>query len=240
MTSQPNPYAQSYIDHYLQAGILEQLAQAEAPMRFSELKEDGLENSLFMYHLKKLMSRGVVEKRGDEGFALTPRGAQWVNMTELNWRQLKPLPRPLVQLVVRCGDALLLARRLGQLGELLNRYTFPGGLHQYGESAAGAAARLAAKHFPGQALRPQRLACVEQIVAQDSEVVSHVVSSVFELELTEQIAPAEDPFFAYEWVGMDEITRGDERFEAEASLLELIERLRSGSLRPYELIEIGR
>lgn len=61
------------LDHYIQRAIIYQLAFTQAA-RFSELKPDHIENKLFTYHLKKVISAGYVEKSEDGLYSLTHKG----------------------------------------------------------------------------------------------------------------------------------------------------------------------
>jgi hypothetical protein len=61
------------LDHHLQRAIVYRLALAHG-LRFSELKPDTIENKLFTYHLKKVVSAGYVAKTNDGLYELTPEG----------------------------------------------------------------------------------------------------------------------------------------------------------------------
>lgn len=61
------------LDHHIQRSIVYKLALAPS-LRFSELKPDDIESKLFTYHLKKVTSAGLAEKRTDGSYALTPEG----------------------------------------------------------------------------------------------------------------------------------------------------------------------
>lgn len=61
------------LDHHLQRAIIYRLAFSEG-LRFSELKPDTLENKLFDYHLKKVVSAGYVLKAVSGLYTLTPKG----------------------------------------------------------------------------------------------------------------------------------------------------------------------
>ena len=61
------------LDHHIQKSIVYDLAFAES-LRFSDLKPDELENKAFTYHLKKVISAGLVEKLPDGTYTLTPEG----------------------------------------------------------------------------------------------------------------------------------------------------------------------
>lgn len=63
----------SMLDHHLQRDIVYNLAFAEG-LRFSELKPDDVENKLFTYHLKKILTAGYAQKNEDGTYSLTPEG----------------------------------------------------------------------------------------------------------------------------------------------------------------------
>lgn len=61
------------LDHHLQRALVYRLALSPH-LRFSELKPDDIENKLFTYHLKKVVSAGFVEKSDDGVYSLTAEG----------------------------------------------------------------------------------------------------------------------------------------------------------------------
>lgn len=61
------------LDHHIQRTIVYKLALTEA-LRFSELRPDEIENKLFTYHLKKVVSEGYATKDQDGLYKLTPEG----------------------------------------------------------------------------------------------------------------------------------------------------------------------
>ena len=130
------------IDHVIQVRIIDQLFEY-GTQSFSELQQSGVENSLFMYHARKLIARGVVEKCA-EGFRLTAAGVRWANQSGDRYRPLRA-PRLLVQLFVPRDDQLLISERIGHLAEHMNRYMLPGGVHEFGKTALENAERIADK-----------------------------------------------------------------------------------------------
>lgn len=60
-------------DHHLQRSIVYQLAFSPK-LKFTQLKPDLIDNKLFTYHLKKVVSAGYVAKGEDGLYALTPEG----------------------------------------------------------------------------------------------------------------------------------------------------------------------
>jgi hypothetical protein len=61
------------LDHHLQRSIVYRLALAPA-LRFAELKPDTIDNKLFTYHLKKVVSAGLAVKNEAGEYQLTPEG----------------------------------------------------------------------------------------------------------------------------------------------------------------------
>lgn len=61
------------LDHHLQRSIVYRLGFTDS-LHFSELKPELVENKLFTYHLKKVVSAGLVSKTADGTYALTPEG----------------------------------------------------------------------------------------------------------------------------------------------------------------------
>jgi len=61
------------LDHHIQKNIIYQLAFADS-MKFSELKPADIESKLFTYHLKKAIVLGLVEKKEDGTYRLSPEG----------------------------------------------------------------------------------------------------------------------------------------------------------------------
>lgn len=116
------------IDHHLQLTMLRKLAGSEDLIRYSDLKEGDTENSLFSYHLNKLIDRGMVD-RNDDGYSLSINGARWLNDNGFRIAQ-NEAPRVMIALVVQnaAGDYLV-AQRAGQLKSTINDYMLL--THQY-------------------------------------------------------------------------------------------------------------
>lgn len=159
-------------DHHIQDKIIATLVQGE--QRFSNLVPEGMEHSLFMYHMRKLLKQELVEK-DDQIYRLTHKGAQLYNARH----QLgKPLhyPKALIQFLVVSEGKLLLSRRTTAIAEQLNEYMLPGGIHYFlapSRTAASSIARsrgLQAGNYLG---------CLETIAA---EYNYHGLIDVYEAE----------------------------------------------------------
>jgi hypothetical protein len=129
----------AFTDHHIQDKIIAKLVVGE--QRFSDLVPEGMEHSLFMYHMRKLIAQGTVEK-DDQTYRLTLKGAQLYNARH---HLEKPLnyPRSLVQFLVVKDGNVLLSRRTNAIAQQLNEYMLPGGIHYFMAPRSTAARSIA-------------------------------------------------------------------------------------------------
>jgi len=229
---------ESYIDHFLQADILGTLSAADEPVRFSDLKQDGIDNSLFMYHVNKLINRGLVAKT-DAGFRLTLKGARWANYAGIFHNFSVATPRLLIQCIIQDGSHnTLLAMRRGQLRQQLNDYLLPGNIYRYGLTLEENVATVLGEIFGDAHLPPAMPLATADIIHQfEDGFVHHVVSHIFMLSLPGS-APQllEHPLFAATWVPTGDIQASNPAFERSAFLPQLFGRL--GSIKPHEVFRL--
>ena len=88
------------LDHHLQRAIVYHLA-LEDNLRFSELKPDEIENKLFTYHLKKVVSAGYVLKNVDGRYSLTADGRRLGIRVLGNFQTLADRAHSVIFLVIR-------------------------------------------------------------------------------------------------------------------------------------------
>lgn len=224
-----------YVDHFLQAQIMQQLVASENPIRFSELKEDGIENSLFMYHVNKLIDRGLIEKH-QGGFRLTTKGARWVNYAGPNLLKKELTPRPLVQCTILSDNSILVAKRTGSLKNYLNEYMLPGGLHHAGRSAKENIRIVVDNLFNREMLEPSFVSIAESMIEYEDGFVHHTISHIFELTLPEQYAAINTDQFEYNWMDLSKITKTNPEFKNSQIVPAIIEKW--PNLGPYELFKL--
>ncbi len=112
------------IDHHIQQTMINRLAESSGPVKYNDLKGNETENSLFSYHLNKLIYRGIVQK-SDNGYTLTVEGARWLNDNGVVMRA-KKAPRVFVALVIHDGkSSYLIGQRTGQFKVAINDYILP-------------------------------------------------------------------------------------------------------------------
>ncbi|HEX6461818.1 MAG TPA: hypothetical protein VFZ58_00905 [Candidatus Saccharimonadales bacterium] len=215
------------VDHFLQSEILTRLMTSDKPIRFSNLKDDGIENSLFMYHANKLINRGLIQKQED-GFSLTVKGARWVNYVDSSL-DLAPLtPRPLVQFIIEdATQNILVAKRRGSLKDHLNDYLLPGNIYRHGLPLADNVARILTELFSeDHILKAEPVTVADVIHTASDGFVTHVLSYIFCVKTnSEKTTPLEHPLFTTEWVSVGSITRDIPSFKRSEFIPLLFERL---------------
>lgn len=226
--------AQSNINHFIQAEIISRLAAADRPLRFSELKERGIENSLFMYHANKLIDRGIIAKTS-EGFTLTVKGGRWANYAGVFHGFDVLTPRPLVQFIITDSNGnVLLARRKGQLRQILNDYLLPGNIYRHGFSMEENAAMILQELFEESSeLSPELLTIADIRITSEDGFTNHVISHIFTLRVL-GTTPSTKPhhLFGVEWVSKDSIVPSNQRYKKSPSLPELFARI--SNVKPHE------
>lgn len=229
---------QTLVDHYLQIMLLTRLSVAGQSLRFSELKEDGVDNSLFMYHANKLISRKLITK-DDRGFHLTTIGARWINSVGRDMKYDQQTAKPLVQFVVQDQEGnMLLSSRKGQLKALLNDYMLPGGLHKSGMSAGENAQRIARDMLGDKPLVPELLSVVENINIYQDGFVYHSLSHIYSLHVKSTDPISSDDRFAFEWFAKAQIRTDNPLFSKSLFLPLFVAKLQDNQLQSHEVIRV--
>lgn len=224
-----------YVDHFLQAQIIQQLAASDKPVRFSDLKEDGVENSLFMYHANKLIDRGLIEKH-DDGFQLTTKGARWTNFASANLLSRTVLPKPLVQCIIKAEDSVLIANRTGSMKELLNKYMLPGGLHHFGKSADESATLFLQELFAESVDKPSLITVADIIITHNDEFVYHTISHIFAVTLSNRVNAKNTDKYEYNWVDINSVKDTNPIFKDSQIVPTIVEN--QSSLKSYETFQL--
>lgn len=190
-----------HIDHYLQASILEKLIQSDELVRYSDLKDADIENSLFSYHLNKLIDRGMVEKK-DDGYSLSIQGARWVNDNGLSLRQDES-PRVSVVLVIRNeDDEYLIGQRTGQLKQTINDYISPATLYINGADIADQINTTISAYIPPENLKERADCGFVQIKA--TYVDTAVLRTLFHVTYC-SVSKFEPIMKNFEWLSREQV-----------------------------------
>lgn len=203
----------NYIDHYLQAEVIKKLASSEDPVRFSNLKDDGIDNSLFMYHVNKLIDRGLVEK-SEDGFTLTVKGVRWANFAGVNHDFNIITPRPLIQFVILNNqNEVLISSRRGQLKDKLNAYLFPGNVYQYGKNLENNSVDILNEIVLSDCDKPNLLTIADIIFTHQDGFTNHVISHIFEAKVDENSEiNTNNQLYSLEWMSLKDINENNPIF----------------------------
>ncbi|HEX3568880.1 MAG TPA: NUDIX domain-containing protein [Candidatus Saccharimonadales bacterium] len=164
-------------EHHIQKEIVRRLMYAVS-LRFSELKPDGLESNIFMYHLKQLMAAGAVEK-SDGAYRLTTEGLRYVDRFSASRGRLREQPK--IISLLRMQDAegsSLLWRRAKQ--PFIDRVDAVQGKLHVGESLLEAATRELAEKTGLQDVPLAYRGGVLITYKQNDVLLSQVLAHIYE------------------------------------------------------------
>ena len=203
--------------HRLQQHILGQLINNPS-LRYADLKPAEVEGNLFMYHLRVLMKQGLVVKRPDGRYELSPDGKLYADTLSL--KTLTPRVQPRLVTLTVCrneqGEYLLFRRKrhpmLGWVG-------FPYGKIHLGETVAQAAARELEEKTGIQAQLAHRGDGYITFIEQD-EPVSQVFFHLFVGANPEGKLRTDPPSGTVFWGWIEEV--GDKLLPSVPDLLKLL------------------
>ena len=162
--------------HPYRRHILHELALSSGARRFSELKPEGTESNVFIYHLKKLVAEGFIKKL-ERGYCLAAAGKRYVE--KLSMASFEPRLQPKIVTLVICKDAqgrhLLYTRKRQPFYALVG---FPYGKVHFGETVAEAAVREL-REKTGLSARLVHRGEVYLVIRANGELISHMLCHVF-------------------------------------------------------------
>ena len=183
-----------FTDHHIQDTIIATLVTGE--QRFSNLVPSGMEHSLFMYHMRKLIKQGLVEKN-DQTYCLTLRGAQLYNARH-NLHKPLAYPRALIQFLVIRDNTMLLSKRTTALSQQLNEYMLPGGVHYFMASSRTAAQSIARQ----RGLKPGGFLGALETIAPSNDY--HGLIDIYAAEHIRN-TPKPQPEYEHVWLPIKEV-----------------------------------
>jgi len=161
--------------HQLQKHILHQLVLSGS-CRYSQIKPKEVGGNLFMYHVRRLMADGLIEKSQNQ-YRLTAQGLQVVD--GLSLKNMTPRIQPKIAVLLACqnqkGEWLLYRRRRQPFYGLVG---FPYGKIHLGEPIATAANREL-KEKTGLQCQLNHCGEVYLSIYKDDTLVSHSLFHIF-------------------------------------------------------------
>lgn len=193
------------IEHHIQRDILERLTHA-AVLRFSELKPQGMESNIFMYHLKQLIAQDYVCKV-DGRYRLATKGLSYID--SLSTENHKPRPQPKLIAILALTDGSgkwLLAKR--KIQPYVDTYMFPSGKQHRGEASTAHAIREL-NEKTGWSDVPLEYRGVVDVQISDVQgvLITHAVANVYEGAVTQSSLPPETDRFTFAWHDFADKTR---------------------------------
>lgn len=189
---------QFLVEHHIQREIVRRLLLAES-LRFSQLKPDGLENNIFMYHIRQLVKNQVVEKVNGK-YQLGINGLRYAD--NISSQSFMPSRQPkLISVVVlmNAKGELLFARRHRQpyIGTLM----FMSGKQHFGEDPKAHAERelIEKMQLTDIDLRRRGLFDLRVGLPNASEPLTHVVAHVYSGIYDGPAPKPHSDYFSYEW-----------------------------------------
>lgn len=161
--------------HRLQQQIIYRLSM-NSPLRYARLKPAEVEGNHFMYHLRKLLAEGLVEKK--EGvYELTPQGMLYVDKLSLQTLEPRIQPKIVTQIAVQSGaeEWLLYRRRRHPFTGLIG---FPYGKIHLGERIAEAAEREL-EEKTGLSAQLTHVGDFYSTVLREGELISQMLCHMF-------------------------------------------------------------
>jgi hypothetical protein len=164
---------------YIQRGILIRL-KTVGMVPYTELKPDDLTGNSFNYHLRHVLSQGLIEKAGDQQYRLTAKGRLLADNVSLETMKLKL--RPTVGMVIilksKVHGTLLYHSNRAPLRDLVG---LPFGKIRLGDTLENTFARMLSKRGIGI----ERVDNVESLgmaairYLEDDQLVAHRIAAVW-------------------------------------------------------------
>lgn len=185
------------IEHHIQREIIDRLMRAKH-LRFKELKPEGMESNIFMYHLKQLIRQEFVAKT-DGGYTLAPKGLTYVDnlSSDSNKPKLQPKAICIIMVKDKTGKYLLAERKTQPF---IGLHMLLSGKQRIDETIDQHIARELQEKL--NVVLPYQRRGVAEIVLYDTDsqtLLTHVVGQVYEVSVDNLELPQENNRFRYAW-----------------------------------------
>lgn len=168
--------------HYIQRYIVKVLGLNETA-RYRDLKLDGIESSLYNYHLKEVIREGLVEKTADGEYRLSLAGLKYVD--HVGMRTIEPRWQPkIINCFVVSNDRgeMLFYRKMRQ--PFVGLWCLPSGKLHYEDASVMSGAQRELSMIIGDGIPFEYRGVVDAELLLDDQVVSRVLYFVHSVGLT--------------------------------------------------------
>jgi ADP-ribose pyrophosphatase YjhB (NUDIX family) len=166
--------------HYLQKAILDKLRH-NPPLTYTALMPGDIESSHFRYHLKQLMTDGLVDKDTIGQYTLSSKGQREVDYLSVGRAPTVRLPKVITYTLLRHGNKMLLFRKPKE--PYRNLWGFIGGKVHFGEDTVYAAWRAVHEKTGLEVGQLHHCGVADIIIHKDNAPLSHVVAYVHTADL---------------------------------------------------------
>lgn len=212
--------------HHIQRAIVHKLLPVESA-RFSELKPKEMESNIFMYHLKQLISLGIVEKT-EGGYALTSAGKHFVDRANIESLKIRIQPKLITIITLQRQDGKwLILERLHQ--PFLNFKGFPSGKVHYGETLQEAANRELKEKGNIVADLSMRGTFVMRY-SSEGEIVNHIIGYVFGGKVPANTTAENSNEHYRSYWGDESDLFAEKNFKGHKEILDLLKKYKPGEL----------
>jgi ADP-ribose pyrophosphatase YjhB (NUDIX family) len=203
--------------HEIQQYIIKQLIHKDV-CRYRDIKPKDVEGNLFMYHLRKLIRDGFIEKTAT-GYKLTRKGLRMVDTLSL--KNMQPRIQPKIVTLIACqnerGEWLLYRRTKQPFFGLIG---FPYGKIHLGERIQDAANREI-EEKTGLTAELRHAGDVYLTVEDDESLLTHMLFHVFHGTQTTGSLKTDSVIGECFWMRASDI-RPEELMPGFAEIIELI------------------
>ncbi len=171
-------------DHHIQAEIFARL-RASDTLRYRDLKDPALESSQFMYHLKELSKRDLVEKNENGHYKLTPKGISLAQYYSSEKAALNPGTLSYTMLFLRSKNGKwLLVKRKRQ--PFYDCYAAPSGKIHTHETLKQAATRELTLVTDGKIENKLQYKGYASILTKNKFVQTHITGPIWFMDNCEE------------------------------------------------------
>lgn len=187
------------VEHHIQREILRRLSIAKS-LHFSELKPDGMESNIFMYHLNQLIKSRHVEKQ-DKSYQLALNGLRYADNI-ISSTQFSPArhPKPLAVVVLH-NDKGQVLMTLRHTQPYIDTYMFLSGKQHFGEDPLPHAHRELREKAELENITLRRRGLADfRIHDRNGEVVTHMIGHVYSGTYNGPTPKSWTERYSFEWV----------------------------------------
>jgi len=172
--------------HYLQKHILDKLRFGQ-PLTYTDMLPDNMVSSQFQYHLKSLITEGLVQKGTGGKYSLTHAGEAAVEYLSVNRATPVLMPKVISHTLLTHNDSLLLLRKQKEPYRHLIE-PIAGKIH-FGEEIAAAAQREVFEKTGLSINKPVLCGVANMLICKNGKPLTHMITYAHRADLERLPSP---------------------------------------------------